>query len=137
MGIHFDKIVPVIIAVVLIYLNTRKKSKKQSTASKPPSNEAANSQPSAGHDIFNPFFKGLDNILNINQPVVQTITEPEPQVIQTKLKKEPVAPEPVARQSVPANVVFHEPVVNVEHFDFDARRAFIDAEIFNRKYFTI
>ena len=96
MEIHFDKIIPVIIAVVLIYLNTRKKTKKQAAGSKPPSNEAATPPPSQGHEISNPFFKGLENILNINQPVFQAVSEPEPQIKQEKSKKESV---PVKKES--------------------------------------
>ena len=137
MGIHFDKIIPVIIAVILIYLNIKKKSKKQNTAPKPASDESGTTQPSSGHETPNPFFKGLENFLDMNQPVVQTVPEPEQRVIKPKTKKETGVHEPVVNPAPVTKPVVQEPVVDSEHFDFDARRAIIDAEIMNRKYFSI
>jgi hypothetical protein len=134
---HIEKIIPLIIAIALIYLNTRKKSKKPVTTSKTPPEKNQPSQNPPGHGVLDPFFKGIDDILNINQPVVQISPEPEPQVKKTKQKKEPVIIEPANIQVPTAKIVLHEPLLEVEHFDFDAKRAIIDAEIMNRKYFTI
>jgi hypothetical protein len=141
MEIHFDKIIPVVIAVALIYLNTRKKSKKQTAKPQQPSNEASEPQPATDHDVFNPLFRGLSDILNINQPVpeavMEPVTEPEPEKIRQMPVKEPIVQGHEDVLPHKPDIFFHDTVTEPGHFEFDPRRAIIEAEIINRKYFTL
>jgi hypothetical protein len=137
MDIHFEKIVPIVIAIVLIYLNARKKSKKTVNTAQTSSDEDQPSQANSRQGIMDPFFKGLDGILNIDQPVVQKAKEAEHHIKYSKPKKEPLPAESVNVPVPEVKLASQEPVIDAEHFDFDVKRAIIDAEIMNRKYFTI
>ena len=134
---HLDKIVPIIIAIILVFINARKKSKKPMPISKPSQVETPIvAEKTEDSDILNPFFKSFDNLLNFSQPLqLEEVKSP----IQKISKKQPIKVPDISTDttSIQIKPVLQEQIIKEEHFDFNLRRAIIDAEIINRKYFSI
>jgi len=135
---NLDKIIPIIIAIVLVFINYKKKNKKPVQITKPqPAESSATVEKTGDSDIFNPFFRNIENLLNFTQPENHPVEEvEEPQKI---TEKQPVKLPDAEIDTKAASIkpISTEQITNVNHFEFDLRRAIIDSEIINRKYFSI
>lgn len=136
MDIHLDKIIPIIIAIVLIYLNTRKKNKKVNPiATQSIANDSTVTENKEDTSIFNPIFQGLDDIINFNNPENETIE----QVSNFEEEEEEIAEEIISqptRTTSITNKLQEQPFIE-EYFEFDFKKAIIYSEIMNRKYFSL
>jgi len=135
---HIDKIFPLLIAIAILYFNAKKRSKKKVVAGKPETGGSPEANPSPSRDFAGSIFKSIDELFNLTQPEVQVHDQPKPEAVPLEKKKD-------GHQPVQEKLIVVEKPTNVENeshethedFHFDPRRAVIDAEIINRKYFSI
>ena len=135
---HIEKLLPLLIAIAIFYFNYKKKKKKNAVAPKPETGGSQEVKPSPVGDFTGSLFKGFDDLFNFTQPEVQVQEQPKAVVVppeQKKIKKQPVKDEqPVVERTTN---ILNEVQETQEGFNFDPRRAIIEAEIINRKYFSI